>query len=406
MYTYNIDFSNPGVLPPISVKTDDSFSRFFALTLWDGGAAYTVPPGALWAVNYKSTAGSGLYDAIIRDGVSHAACVVSGSTVTCEIAPAVLTESGSGQLCLQMYKADGTRLNGWNIPLVIEANPDPDSTITNSDYYSVLTGQVAQALGYRDAAANSATAAAASAAEAQQISQQSKGWYATSDALIAAWPTGENGWWAIVGSSDNIWTWDADTTAWVNTHQQTDLSNYYTKAQSDANYAPASSVPLMQGLTATVEPISTASQAYAVGDYFVYSGLLYKCTVAIAQGGTITPGTNCTATTAGAEISTLNQNLSGFGKLLWSGNFTTGSITVPGLSNYTGIAVLLSDYVLCCGNRNFGSCAIMAYRGYTQSTTYLYRLVGSGDTLTINDDARGGSNGTEQKTILGIYGIF
>ncbi len=311
MYTYNIDFSNPGVLPPISVKTDDSFSRFFALTLWDGGAAYTVPSGALWAVNYKSPAGSGLYDAIIQDGVSHAACVVSGSTVTCEIAPAVLTESGSGQICLQMYKADGTRINGWNIPLVIEANPDPDSTITNSDYYSVLTGQVAQALGYRDAAANSATAAAASAALAQQISQQSKGWYATDTALKAAFPTGQNGWWAIVGAGDNIWTWDADTTAWVNTHQQTDLSNYYTKAQSDANYAPASSVPLMQGLTATVEPISTASQAYAVGAYFVYNGLLYKCTVAIAQGGTITPGTNCTATTAGGEITALNQNLAG-----------------------------------------------------------------------------------------------
>ena len=67
----------------------------------------------------------------------------------------------------------------------------------------------------------------------------------------------------------------------------------------------------VRGLTATVEATSTASQAYAIGAYFVYNGLLYKCTVAIAKGGTITPGTNCTATTAGAEISTLNQNLAG-----------------------------------------------------------------------------------------------
>jgi len=65
----------------------------------------------------------------------------------------------------------------------------------------------------------------------------------------------------------------------------------------------------VRGLTATVEATSTASQAYAIGAYFVYNGLLYKCTVAIAQGKTITPGTNCTATTAGAEISTLNRNL-------------------------------------------------------------------------------------------------
>lgn len=72
----------------------------------------------------------------------------------------------------------------------------------------------------------------------------------------------------------------------------------------------------VRGLTATVEATSTASQAYAIGAYFVYNGLLYKCTVAIAQGGTITPGTNCTATTAGAEISTLNQNLTPV--LLWT----------------------------------------------------------------------------------------
>jgi hypothetical protein len=65
----------------------------------------------------------------------------------------------------------------------------------------------------------------------------------------------------------------------------------------------------VRGLTATVEATSTASKAYAIGAYFVYNGLLYKCTVAIAQGGTITPGTNCTATTAGAEITALNQNL-------------------------------------------------------------------------------------------------
>lgn len=53
---------------------------------------------------------------------------------------------------------------------------------------------------------------------------------------------------------------------------------------SDANLAP-------------VEESSTASQAYDAGALFLYNGLLYKATAAIAQGGTITPGTNCVATT-------------------------------------------------------------------------------------------------------------
>jgi hypothetical protein len=27
-------------------------------------------------------------------------------------------------------------------------------------------------------------------------------------------PVGENGWWAVVGTTDTIWTWDSDTGAW------------------------------------------------------------------------------------------------------------------------------------------------------------------------------------------------
>lgn len=45
---------------------------------------------------------------------------------------------------------------------------------------------------------------------------------------------------------------------------------------------------------APVEETATASQAYAAGEEFYYNGILYKATAAIAQGGTITPDTNCT----------------------------------------------------------------------------------------------------------------
>jgi hypothetical protein len=55
------------------------------------------------------------------------------------------------------------------------------------------------------------------------------------------------------------------------------------------------------GNFATVESTTTASQAYAVGDFLVYNKLLYKVTAAISQGGTITPGTNIVQTTVGDE---------------------------------------------------------------------------------------------------------
>ena len=44
-----------------------------------------------------------------------------------------------------------------------------------------------------------------------------KGYYATQAALEEAYPTAEAGDWAIVGSTDTVWVWDADTSAWVDT---------------------------------------------------------------------------------------------------------------------------------------------------------------------------------------------
>ena len=77
------------------------------------------------------------------------------------------------------------------------------------------------------------------AQQAQSITNGQLGWFETELALEAAHPTGQNGQWAIIGSTDTIWTWDSDTSAWVNTGNTADLSNYYTKAQADAAFATA-----------------------------------------------------------------------------------------------------------------------------------------------------------------------
>ena len=58
---------------------------------------------------------------------------------------------------------------------------------------------------------------------------------------------------------------------------------------------------------APVETSSTASQAYAQGDYFLYNGKLYICTLAFAQGAMIIPGTNCSQTTIAAQLSSLSS---------------------------------------------------------------------------------------------------
>lgn len=70
--------------------------------------------------------------------------------------------------------------------------------------------------------------------QVRTITIGAQGWYATPEALMAAVPIGENGWWAVVGTTDTIWTWDSDTGAWVNTQAKADLSDFYTKAQVKA----------------------------------------------------------------------------------------------------------------------------------------------------------------------------
>ena len=60
---------------------------------------------------------------------------------------------------------------------------------------------------------------------------------------------------------------------------------------------------------APIESTSTATRNYSIGQQFVYNGLLYEATAAIASGGTITPGSNCARTTVAEELSALNDSL-------------------------------------------------------------------------------------------------
>lgn len=62
---------------------------------------------------------------------------------------------------------------------------------------------------------------------------------------------------------------------------------------------------LLSGIIAQLQVGSKATKNYEVGDYFIYNGVLYKVTAAIAQTGTIIPGTNVEATTVMAEIVSL-----------------------------------------------------------------------------------------------------
>lgn len=101
-----------------------------------------------------------------------------------------------------------------------------------------------------------------------------------------------------------------------------------------------------------------------------------------------------------------NQRLLNIGKQLWTGSFSTGSITVPEISNYTMIAINVGG-VLCIGNQRYGGCAFTRY-GNFDTTAYGYRYTydSVNETLTVDTYNTGATDGANRQAITGIYGIF
>lgn len=54
-----------------------------------------------------------------------------------------------------------------------------------------------------------------------------KGWFVTPLALRTAYPTGQDGWHAIVGSTDTVWVWDTDTNDWVDTNKAESVTSVF-----------------------------------------------------------------------------------------------------------------------------------------------------------------------------------
>lgn len=66
---------------------------------------------------------------------------------------------------------------------------------------------------------------------------------------------------------------------------------------------PSDTSKANQTQLAYVESGTTASRAYAVGEYFCLNGLLYRAKTAISSGASFTPGTNCEQVAEGAANS-------------------------------------------------------------------------------------------------------
>jgi len=293
----------------------DQLSRQIQATLVDGSTAWNPQVGYHGVVRFHKPDGtSGVYD-VDEDG--NQAVTWTGSVATVKIVQQALTVAGTVLMQLEFYDANEARVTAFGWANNVQPSAVTDNEFLSSDYYNILTLQIAGVLGaaghspYIDNVTNHwmiwdsdinayvdsgvyATGPAPTlqstayeyANDASGTTPPASGWSGTRPAPVQ----GQFSW------TKTTLTFDSGTTV------------YYTVAYQGIDGAGADFV---KALIAQEEASTTAANAYAVGDYFILANVLYVATAAIQIGNTITPGTNCTQTTVGAELvgikNTLNQ---------------------------------------------------------------------------------------------------
>ena len=144
----DLNLSFWGIPPKISMEQGDSNTRIIQAQLWDGANPYTIPTGAAVMMRFCKPDGTGgLYDKT-EGGQSVTA---SGSTVTVPVATQMLTVAGGVMAEVDIYAAGEDSASAQNLAsfaFLVEVAPSvyPDAEIISSDYYSVLTAEIASVL--------------------------------------------------------------------------------------------------------------------------------------------------------------------------------------------------------------------------------------------------------------------
>lgn len=258
-----VDLLDPGAPQVIHAVQDDSNSRSVSFSLYAGGTQWVVPDGTLVMVRVRKPDGKACaYDTLPDDKTP--AATISGNVVTVALVPQAFTAPGNALVQIKLYDSSETSIATFAIVLHIARNVVSDAEIVSTDYYSVLTRQIAEVLeaaGKIDAdtaaakeaaekaaasatqAAGSATAAAGSASTASTAATN-----AQSSATAAAGSA------TSAGSSANAAAGSAST-----------ASNAATSASADAAAAESAK-------TAAETAASNAEKSAEQAATLVYSG--------------------------------------------------------------------------------------------------------------------------------------
>lgn len=178
-----VDLLDPGAPQIIHAVQDDSDSRKIAFNIYAGGAQWAVPDGTLVTVRYKKPDGTaGFYDTL-PDGSTPAA-TIDDNVVTVALVPQAFTVRGNVPVQIKLYNSAGASIATFAIVMHVSANVVSDAEIVSSDYYSVLTKQIADVLAAAEGIEGNVTAAQAAAEQAASSASQAA--QSATDAASAA----------------------------------------------------------------------------------------------------------------------------------------------------------------------------------------------------------------------------
>lgn len=136
MQTIHLDISNKSVVPTVYAKQND-VGRKFEVVFTNSGLPYNPPDSSVFSVWYSGKSGEGNY----TDIGDRSAFSINGNKVAVELITQMLTNDGTGVLCLVLNEANGNQIGSWNIPYLCEIVPGAESEKA-AEYYTAFSKAV------------------------------------------------------------------------------------------------------------------------------------------------------------------------------------------------------------------------------------------------------------------------
>ena len=160
--------------PTLRMAQDDANTRTIKASLWDGAQPFSIPSECVCMVRFGKPDGTGgLYDT--TEGGQKVS--YSGNVVTAPVAAQMLTAAGAVKAQIDIYgggkEQQAEKLATFRFRVEVEPSAYADAKIISSDYYNVLSSQIAAAI-EAGAKADQAIQAAQQATEAASSASQSQ----------------------------------------------------------------------------------------------------------------------------------------------------------------------------------------------------------------------------------------